>query len=66
MARKRKNIVAKDTLNFRRWRPTNLTYLTGFRSHEQGKNAEELPGFDPLINEANAKILALRSATPAP
>ena len=53
-------IARKDRLNFRRWRPTNITYLYGFRSHEQGRNAAEIPQFDPLIEEANKAIQVAR------
>jgi hypothetical protein len=52
----RKAIVAKDTLFFDRWRPQNETYLFGFRKHEQGQNAKEIPMFDPLIADAEKKI----------
>lgn len=58
----RKAIVAKDTLFFDRWRPQNETYLFGFRKHEQGQNAKEIPMFDPLIAEADKKILELKAA----
>src|SRR5205823_738191 len=45
----RQEIVAKNELYFHRWRPQNETYLFGFRKHEQGKNAREIPMFDPLV-----------------
>ena len=54
----RKLIVAKNQLYFHRWRPQNVTYLTGFRKHEQGKNAREIPQFDPLV-EAKEKEIAI-------
>lgn len=52
----RKAIVAKNQLFFYKWRPQNETYLTGFRKHEQGKNAAEIVEFDPLIAEAEKAI----------
>ncbi|ADG66512.1 hypothetical protein Plim_0665 [Planctopirus limnophila DSM 3776] len=54
----RKAIVAKNTLFFHRWRPQNITYLTGFRKHEQGNNAVEIAQFDPLVDEAEKAIAA--------
>lgn len=45
----RKVILAKNLLYFHRWRPQNETYLFGFRKHEQGQNAVEIPQFDPLV-----------------
>jgi hypothetical protein len=55
----RRAIVAKNRLYFYRWRPQNETYLFGFRKHEQGNNAVEIPQFDPLIEAEEAKIQAL-------
>jgi hypothetical protein len=55
----RKLIVAKNELYFHRWRPQNETYLFGFRKHEQGKNASEIPQFDPLIEAKEKEIVAL-------
>jgi len=49
-------IVAKNRLYFYRWRPQNSTYLFGFRKHEQGQNAAEIPQFDPLVEDAEARI----------
>ncbi len=49
-------IVKKNELFFHRYRPQNETYLLLFRKHEQGNNAVEIPQFDPLIREADAKI----------
>ncbi len=43
-----------------RWRPQNETYLYGFRKHEQGQNAREIPEFDPLIVQLEKKIAQLR------
>ena len=52
----RQAIRAKNELYFHRWRPQNVTYLFGFRKHEQGNNAVEIPRFDPLIEAAEAEI----------
>ena len=56
----RKAVVAKDTLFFDRWRPQNETYLFGFRKHEQGQNAKEIPMFDPLIAQGDEAIQKLK------
>ena len=53
-------IIKKNELFFHRWRPQNETYLFGFRKHEQGKNAEEVFAFDPLIEAEEKKIAELR------
>lgn len=58
----RQAIVVKNELYFHRWRPQNETYLFGFRKHEQGKNAREIPQFDPLVEAKEAEIRKL--ATP--
>mgnify|MGYP005844979281 CR=1 FL=1 len=55
-------IVAKNKLFFFRWRPANETYLRLFRKHEQGQNVKELPMFDPLIENAEKDIEALRTS----
>jgi lysophospholipase L1-like esterase len=52
----RQLVVDKDMLFFHRWRPQNETYLFGFRKHEQGNNAREIPMFDPLVDQAEKKI----------
>ena len=57
-------VVAKNELYFYRWRPQNETYLFGFRKHEQGKNAREIPLFDPLIAAKEAEIARLRVPVP--
>ena len=56
----RMTIVAKNELFFHRWRPQNFTYLFGFRKHEQGNNAVEIPQFDPLIEKKEEAIAGLR------
>ena len=52
----RKLIQAKNRLFFHRWRPQNETYLHGFRKHEQGNNAVEIPQFDPLVEAKEEAI----------
>ncbi|MFO0879275.1 MAG: SGNH/GDSL hydrolase family protein [Gemmataceae bacterium] len=52
----RRLIVEKNELYFHRWRPQNVTYLFGFRKHEQGNNAVEIPKFDPLIEVKEKEI----------
>jgi hypothetical protein len=59
----RRAIVTKNRLYFHRWRPQNETYLFGFRKHEQGQNAAEVPKFDPLVEEWEATIAKLRVPT---
>jgi putative heme-binding domain-containing protein len=56
----RQAILKKNELFFDRWRPQNETYLFGFRKHEQGQNAKEIPMFDPLILKEEARIAELR------
>lgn len=53
-------IIAKNELYFHRWRPQNVTYLFGFRKHEQGNNAREIPQFDPLVEAKEKEIAKLR------
>ncbi len=53
-------VVAKNEQFFNKWRPQNETYLTGFRKHEQGKNAKEIAEFDPFITKAEDEIARLR------
>jgi lysophospholipase L1-like esterase len=55
----RKTIIAKNELYFHRWRPQNVTYLFGFRKHEQGNNAVEIPKFDPLVEAKEKEIWKL-------
>jgi hypothetical protein len=56
----RATIVEKNRLYFHRWRPQNVTYLFGFRKHEQGKNAGEVPLFEPLVEAQEKDIAKLR------
>jgi lysophospholipase L1-like esterase len=53
-------IVDKNHQYFYRWRPANETYLFGFRKHEQGQNAAEIPKFDPIVEKMEADIAKLR------
>lgn len=52
----RSTIVAKNELFFHMHRPQNETYLFGFRKHEQGNNAAEIPKFLPLIQAKESEI----------
>jgi putative heme-binding domain-containing protein len=61
----RQAIIRKNELFFHQWRPANSTYLFGFRKHEQGQNAKEMPMFDPLIAQAEAEIDRLKRAPDA-
>jgi putative heme-binding domain-containing protein len=56
----RSAIRKKNELFFHRWRPANWTYLFGFRKHEQGQNAVEIPRFEPLIEGWEKRIAKLR------
>ena len=56
----RERIVEKNQLFFHRWRPQNITYLTGFRKHEQGNNAVEIAQFDPLVEQIEVQIDELK------
>ena len=57
-------INRKNDLFFHRWRPQNNTYLFGFRKHEQGNNAVEIPQFDPLVAEQEKLIARLKKPVP--
>ncbi len=52
----RQLIIRKNELYFHQYRPQNDTYLFGFRKHEQGQNAKEMPEFTKLIEDLDAKI----------
>ena len=56
----RKLAIEKNFFYFHRYRPANWPYIYGFRRHEQGNNAVEIPLFDPLIAEKEAAIASLR------
>ena len=62
--RLRRLIVEKNALYFHQYRPPNETYLVGFRSHEQGQNAEELGRFGSLIEEKEREIGRLKRPAP--
>jgi hypothetical protein len=53
-------VQLKNEPFFHRWRPANWTYLFGFRKHEQGRNAVEIPKFEPLVEEWDGRIAKLR------
>ena len=48
--------MKKNELYFHRWRPQNITYLFGFRKHEQGNNAADIAKFDPFILDLEKQI----------
>ncbi len=50
----------KNELYFHRWRPQNITYLFGFRKHEQGNNAADIARFDPFIEDLEKQIRELQ------
>ncbi len=57
----RQLIIKKNELYFHQYRPQNDTYLFGFRKHEQGQNAKEMPEFTKLIEELDAKINEMKT-----
>ena len=57
----RTHILEKKRLFFNQWRPQNETYIFGFRKHEQGQYAAEIPEFDPLIIKLEKDIAAARN-----
>lgn len=59
-------ILEKNRWWFHRSRPANMAYVFGFRKHEQGQNAVEIPQFDPLIATEENKIAKLRTLRPLP
>ncbi len=65
-SRLRELVARKNDLYFHRYRPQNETYLRGFRKHEQGKNAREIPLFDAMIAQAEARIAAFTQGKPLP
>jgi lysophospholipase L1-like esterase len=60
----RKTIVVKNFDFFNFWRPDNDTYIFGYRKHEQGRNAVEIPRFEPLVAAKEAEIVKLRVPVP--
>jgi putative heme-binding domain-containing protein len=57
----REAIIQKNEWFFHRSRPENMAYIFGFRKGEQGRNAVEIPKFDPLIEAEEQRIAQLRS-----
>lgn len=64
MRKLRQAILEKNRYWFHRWRPSNMAYVFGFRKHEQGQNAQEIPQFDTLIAEQEQRIAMLRKMNP--
>lgn len=60
----RQQILRKNEWWFHRSRPANMAYVFGFRKHEQGQNAVEIPQFDSLIAEEEQRIAKLRKLEP--
>lgn len=56
----RRAVVEKNRLYFHHWRPQNVTYLFGFRKHEQGNNAVEVAEFEKLVAEKEREIGRLK------
>lgn len=56
----RQLIREKNVDFFNYWRPENDTYILGYRNHEQGRNAVEIPLFEPLAEAKDAEIATLR------
>ncbi len=52
----RRLVIQKNRWFLHRWRPQNTTYLFGFRKHEQGHNAREVPQFDPLVERLDRQL----------
>lgn len=57
----RQVILRKNRWWFHRSRPANMAYVFGFRKHEQGQNADEIPKFDNLVLQEEQEIARLRS-----
>lgn len=55
----RQTAIAKNVQYFNQYRPQNYTYIFGFRKHEQGQNAVEMPRFDKPIAEYETEITGL-------
>ena len=58
-------VLRKNALFFHRSRPANYTYIFGFRRGEQGRNAVEIPKFDPLIDKAEADVIGISAGKPS-
>ena len=61
----REAILRKNALFFHRSRPANYTYIFGFRKREQGRNAVEIPKFDPLVDKAEANVIGISAGKPS-
>lgn len=61
----REAILQKNALFFHRSRPANYTYIFGFRKGEQGRNAVEIPKFDPLVDKAEANVIGISAGKPS-
>ncbi len=61
----REAILRKNSLFFHRSRPANYTYIFGFRKGEQGRNAVEIPKFDPLVDKAEANVIGISAGKPS-
>ncbi len=55
----RQLILAKDQDFFNYWRPQNDTYIFGYRKHEQGRNAVEVPNFLKMARDKEPQIQAV-------
>lgn len=60
----RRLILRKNEWWFNRSRPSNMAYVFGFRKHEQGQNAVEIPQYDKIIAEEETRIASLRHLKP--
>ena len=58
----RELIAEKNRHYFHYWRPQNDTYIFGYRKHEQGRNAVEVPNFLKMVADKEAQVAAM--ATP--
>lgn len=61
----RQKTIEKNRQFFYRWRPQNDTYIFGFRKHEQGQNAVEIPQFDPIVDKLEREIADMSKSLPA-
>ncbi len=52
----RRLVLQKNRWYLHRWRPQNTTYLFGFRKHEQGQNAREVPQFEGLVEQLDQQL----------
>lgn len=59
----RKLSIQKNVQYFNQWRPANETYIFGFRSYEQGKNAAEMPKFSTPIAQLEDQIAKLAQSS---